>query len=157
MGISFEIAPMWLARLSDYKSSFVQVMARCCQATGHYTWAIVVQGRHLMSLDLFEIMYGFVYIYIYMYMYVSIWRWRVRACPGVGAGLRCLQCISSGEAAVLYQGAVSLTFRKLFKIISRKYAMPKITFILRISSWNFVHVPKTWLWAHVQSFSLKSS
>ena len=51
------------------------------------------------------------------------------------------------------QGAVSLTFRDLFKIISRKYA---ITFILIISSWNFVRVPKAWLWTHVQSFSLKS-
>ena len=65
-------------------------------------------------------------MYIYMYMYVSILLWWVRACPGVDAGLRCLQCISSGEAAVLYQGAVSLTFSELFKIISRKYAMPKI-------------------------------
>ena len=26
---------------------------------------------------------------------------------------------------------------------------------MRISSWNFVRVPKAWLWAHVQSFSLK--
>ena len=27
--------------------------------------------------------------------------------------------------------------------------------MIRISSWNFVCVPKAWLWAHIQSFSLK--
>ena len=53
------------------------------------------------------------------------------------------------------QGLVSLTFRETFKRISRKYTMPEITFIVRISSWNFVHVPL--LWAHVRSFSLKIS
>ena len=31
---------------------------------------------------------------------------------------------------------VSLTFRELTEIISRKYAMPEITFMVRISSWN---------------------
>ena len=51
------------------------------------------------------------------------------------------------------QGVVSLTFRELSKIISRKYTMPEIKFMLRISSWNFLRVPKAW--AHVQSFSLK--
>ena len=45
-------------------------------------------------------------------------------------------------------GVVSLTFRELSKIISRKYTLPVITFLVRISSWNFVHVPKAWLWAH---------
>ena len=55
------------------------------------------------------------------------------------------------------QGVVSLTFRELSKIISRKYTTPEITFTVRISSWNFVRVPKAWLWAHVQSFSLKFS
>ena len=54
-------------------------------------------------------------------------------------------------------GVVSLTFRELFKIISRKYTMPKITFMLRISTPDFERVPKAWLWAHVQSFSLKFS
>ena len=54
-------------------------------------------------------------------------------------------------------GVVSLTFRELSKIISRKYITPEITFTARISSWNFVRVPKAWLWAHVQSFSLKFS
>ena len=37
-------------------------------------------------------------------------------------------------------GIVSLTFRKLYKIILRKYTIPVITFIVRISSWNFVRV-----------------
>ena len=55
------------------------------------------------------------------------------------------------------QGVVSLTFRELLKIISRKYTIQEMTFMMRISSWNFVHVPKAWLWAHVQSFSLKFS
>ena len=50
-------------------------------------------------------------------------------------------------------GAVSQTFRELSKIISRKYTMPEITFMMRISSWNLVHVAKAW--AHMQSFSLK--
>ena len=55
------------------------------------------------------------------------------------------------------QGVVSLTFHELSKIISRKYTMPEITFTVRIPSWSFVCVPKAWLWAHVQSFSLKFS
>ena len=55
------------------------------------------------------------------------------------------------------QGAVSLTSRKLPKIFSRKYTTPEITFMVRISIWKFVRVPKAWLWAHVQSFSLKFS
>ena len=54
-------------------------------------------------------------------------------------------------------GVVSLTFCELSKIISRRYTMPEMTFMVRISSWNFVRVPKAWLWAHVQSFSLKFS
>ena len=41
------------------------------------------------------------------------------------------------------------------KIISRKYTMPETTYMMRISSWNFVRVPKVWLWALVQIFSLK--
>ena len=52
-------------------------------------------------------------------------------------------------------GVVSLTFRELSKIISRKYTTQEITFMIRISNWNFVRVPKAWLWAHVQSFILK--
>ena len=55
------------------------------------------------------------------------------------------------------QGVVSLTLRELFKEISRKYTMPEITIIVRISSWKFVRVPKARLWAHIQSFSLKFS
>ena len=51
----------------------------------------------------------------------------------------------------------SLTFRELSKIISRKYTMPKITYMLRISSWNFVRAPKASPWAQVQRFSLKFS
>ena len=35
-------------------------------------------------------------------------------------------------------GVVSLTFRELYKIISQKYAMPEITFMVRISSWNLL-------------------
>ena len=55
------------------------------------------------------------------------------------------------------QGVVSLTLRELSKIISRKYTMPEITYMVRISSWNFVREPKARLWAHVQSFNLKFS
>ena len=54
-------------------------------------------------------------------------------------------------------GVVSLTFRELSKIISRKYTMPVIIFMVTISSWKFVRVPKAWLWAHEQIFSLKCS
>ena len=43
----------------------------------------------------------------------------------------------------------------LSKIISWKYTISGNTFMVRISSWNFVRVPKAWLWAHVQGFSLK--
>ena len=55
------------------------------------------------------------------------------------------------------QDVVSLMFRELSKIILRKYTMPVITFMVIISSWNFVRVPNAWLWAHEQSFSLKCS
>ena len=58
---------------------------------------------------------------------------------------------------MLSQGVVSLTFRELSKTISRKYTMSEITFMVRIWSWNFVHVPKAWLWAHIQIFSFKLS
>ena len=54
-------------------------------------------------------------------------------------------------------GDVSLTFRELPKILSRKYTTPEITFMVRISIWKFVRVPKARLWAHLQSFSLKFS
>ena len=53
------------------------------------------------------------------------------------------------------QGLVSLTFRELSKIFSRNLCIAKIVLRMRISSWNFVCVPKAMLWAHVQSFSLK--
>ena len=48
-----------------------------------------------------------------------------------------------------------ITFRELSKIISRKYTMPAITLMVKISSGDFAHVSKALLWAHVQSFSLK--
>ena len=49
-----------------------------------------------------------------------------------------------------HQGVVSLTFRELSKIISRKYTLPVIKFLVRVSSWNFVRVPKAWLWARTK-------
>ena len=52
---------------------------------------------------------------------------------------------------------VSQTFRELSKIISQKYSMPKSKFMVVISSWNCVRVPKALLWEHVQSISLKFS
>ena len=51
-------------------------------------------------------------------------------------------------------GVVSLTFHELSKIFSRKLCIAKIVLVIRISSWNFVRVPKALLWAHVQSFRL---
>ena len=65
--------------------------------------------------------------------------------------------VEHGPIVHSIQGVVSLTFRELSKIILRKYTMPEITFALRISSWNFVRVPKAWLWVQVQSFSLQFS
>ena len=41
------------------------------------------------------------------------------------------------------------------EIILWKYTMPEITFRVRILRWIFERVPKAWLWAHIQSFSLK--
>ena len=67
----------------------------------------------------------------------------------------CITAHASRTCRGAYQGVVSLTFRELSKIISRKYTTPEITFMIRISSWNLVRVPKAWLWAQVQSFSLK--
>ena len=55
------------------------------------------------------------------------------------------------------QGVVSLTFHELSKIFSRILCTAEIVLLMRMSSWHFVRVPKAMLWAHVQSFSLKSS
>ena len=44
-----------------------------------------------------------------------------------------------------------------FNNIWQKYTIPEITFMVSISSWNFVCVPKAMLWAHVHSISLKFS
>ena len=49
-------------------------------------------------------------------------------------------------------GVVSPTFCELSNIIWRKYTMPEITFMIRISDWTFVCETKAWLWAHVQFF-----
>ena len=54
-------------------------------------------------------------------------------------------------------GVVSLTFRELSKIFSRNLCIAEIVLLMRISSRNFVRVPKAMLWAHIQSFSLKFS
>ena len=64
---------------------------------------------------------------------------------------------SSRSFHAVCQGVVSLTFRELPKIFSRKYTTPEITFMVRISIWKFVRVPKARLWALLQSFSLKFS
>ena len=65
--------------------------------------------------------------------------------------------IASRFGLIQHQGVVSLTFRELSKIISRKYTISEITFMVRTSGCNFVRVPKAMLWAHVHSFSLKLS
>ena len=57
----------------------------------------------------------------------------------------------------VHQGVVSLMFCELSKIFSWKLCIAEIVLLMRISSWNFVRVPKAMLWAHVQSFSLKFS
>ena len=52
---------------------------------------------------------------------------------------------------IFYQGktgylvVVSITVSELSKIISRKYTMPEITFIVRMSSWNFVRFGHTYI------------
>ena len=61
------------------------------------------------------------------------------------------------QRSMPHQGAGSLTFRELPKILSRKYTTPEITCMVRISIWKFVRVRKARLWAHVQSVSLKFS
>ena len=66
-------------------------------------------------------------------------------------------CVDGGCFCGWVLGVVSLTFHELSKIISRKYTILEITFMVRISSWNFVRVLKAWLWAQLQSFSLKFS
>ena len=58
--------------------------------------------------------------------------------------------LDTDEIVALYHMVVSLLFRKLSKIILQKYTMPQITFMVRISSWNFVSV-------HVKIFILKFS
>ena len=39
-------------------------------------------------------------------------------------------------------GVVSLTFRELSKIFSRNLCIAEIALLMRISSWNFIRVPK---------------
>ena len=56
-----------------------------------------------------------------------------------------------------YQRGVSLKFRELSKKFFQTMCIAEIVLLMRISSLNLVHVPKTMLWAHVQSFSLKFS
>ena len=65
-------------------------------------------------------------------------------------GLVCRELVSECGASnyiphvlwdvVTSPGCFSLTFRELSKIISRKYKILDITFMLRISSWNFVRM-----------------
>ena len=62
-------------------------------------------------------------------------------------------CSDWDLARQILLGVVSLMFRELSKIISRKCIKQEITFVVRILNWNFVGVPKAWLWAHVQNFS----
>ena len=70
----------------------------------------------------------------------------------------CLFFSHEGASVVSWnQDDVSLTFRELSKIISRKCIMPVIILMVKISSGDFVHISKALLWAHVHSFSLKSS
>ena len=54
-------------------------------------------------------------------------------------------------------GGDSLTFRELSKIFSQNLCVAEIVLLMRISSWNFVRVSKSLLWAHVPNFSLTFS
>ena len=58
---------------------------------------------------------------------------------------------------LMSRGGVSLAFCELSKIFSRNLCIAEIVLLMRISSWNFVCVPKAMLWAHIHSFSLKLS
>ena len=55
------------------------------------------------------------------------------------------------------QGVLSQTFRELPEIISQKYTMSEITFMVRTSIWNFVHVPKVCFSVHRHKVSAKKS
>ena len=52
---------------------------------------------------------------------------------------------------------VSLMAHEVSNIFSRNLGIMKIGFLMRISSWNFVYLPREWLWTHMQSSSLKFS
>ena len=54
-------------------------------------------------------------------------------------------------------GCLTNILRALQNILLKFVYSWNHTSYMRISSWNFVHVPKAWLWAHIQTFSLKSS
>ena len=117
--------------------------------------------NHVDRMDICYLSRGiFMYvisIYILVPCHEMGWRFKIRRgweraiYPTIHKSLHC--SVVSGAGL----GVVSLTFHELSKIISRKYTMPEITFTVRVSSWNFVCVPKAWLWTHVQSFSLKFS
>ena len=52
-------------------------------------------------------------------------------------------------------GVVSLTFRELSKKFSRNFCIAEIVLLLRISSWNFVRVPKAILLGTCMMFQLE--
>ena len=65
-----------------------------------------------------------------------------------------LQPLPSSPAPETHLGVVSLTFRQLSKKLSRNLCIAQIVLVIRISSWNFVRVPKVLLWAHIQIFTI---
>ena len=61
-----------------------------------------------------------------------------------------------GGGVVVVCVSLMFQFCELSKI-SRNLCIAEIALLMRISSWNFVCVPKAMLWTHVQSSSLKFS
>ena len=71
-------------------------------------------------------------------------------CPSVSSGIQVINSAfgDSYHPASYAQSShetefVSLIFRELSDIISRKYTIPQITFIMQIAIWNFVCVQRT--------------
>ena len=50
-------------------------------------------------------------------------------------------------------GSVSLAFLKLSKTLSQNLCIAEIELLMKISSWNFVCVPKACFWANIQNVS----
>ena len=67
------------------------------------------------------------------------------------------ECSLINSICVHEPGGCFTNVSRALQKFSRNLCIAQIVLVMRISSWNFVRVPKALLWAHVQIFRLKFS